>query len=278
MEYAHRVDGERRIKLEEFDPREKAGLDRQKAEKETARYIDELIELQELLYAAGSQSLLVVLQGRDTSGKDGTIRHVTGPLNSQSCTVASFKVPTPEELAHDFLWRIHAQTPSRGYIRVFNRSHYESVLVERVHELVPKEVWQRRYAHINAFEKLLADASTIVVKFYLHISKEEQEERLLEREKDPTKAWKLSEGDWKERELWDDYTSAYEDALNKCSTRYAPWFIVPADRKWFRNLAVAQALREALVPFKNNWLAKLEEMGRERKKAIEEYRKQGEQS
>jgi PPK2 family polyphosphate:nucleotide phosphotransferase len=273
MAYAHRVDGERRIKLKDYDPRESAGLERDKAEQETARYIDELVELQELLYAAGSESLLIVLQGRDTSGKDGIIRHVIGPLNSQSCTVASFKVPTSEELAHDFLWRIHAQTPGRGYIRVFNRSHYESVLVERVHKLVPPNVWQARYEHINAFERLLADASTIIVKFYLHISKEEQEQRLLEREKDPTKAWKLSEGDWKEREYWDDYTAAYEDALNKCSTEYAPWFIVPADRKWFRNLAVAQALTDVLAPLKKSWLGKLNEMGRERKKAIEEYRR-----
>ncbi len=272
MGYAHRVRGERRIKLADFDPGEDARLTRNEAEAKTAQIIGELIELQELLYAVRLQSLLVVLQGRDTSGKDGTIRHVTGPLNSQSCAVSSFKVPTEEELAHDFLWRVHAQTPIAGHIKLFNRSHYEDVLVVRVHELVPKEIWRSRYEHINAFEKLVADSATIILKFYLHISKDEQERRLLEREKDPLKSWKLSVADWKEREYWDDYTEAYEDALNRCSTRYAPWFIVPADKKWFRNLAVAQTMRDALMPFRQGWLQKLEEVGRERRKAIEEYR------
>ena len=272
MGYAHRVRGERRIKLADFDPGEDAGLTRNEAEAKTAQIIGELIELQELLYAVRLQSLLVVLQGRDTSGKDGTIRHVTGPLNSQSCAVSSFKVPTEEELAHDFLWRVHPQTPLAGHIKLFNRSHYEDVLVVRVHELVPKEIWRSRYEHINAFEKLVADSATIILKFYLHISKDEQERRLLDREKDPLKSWKLSVADWKEREYWDDYTEAYEDVLNRCSTRYAPWFIVPADKKWFRNLAVAQTMRDALMPFRQGWLQKLEEVGRERRKAIEEYR------
>ena len=272
MGYAHRVRGERRIKLADFDPGEDAGLTRNEAEAKTAQIIGELIELQELLYAVRLQSLLVVLQGRDTSGKDGTIRHVTGPLNSQSCAVSSFKVPTEEELAHDFLWRVHAQTPIAGHIKLFNRSHYEDVLVVRVHELMPKQTWRSRYEHINAFEKLVADSATIILKFYLHISKDEQERRLLDREKDPLKSWKLSVADWKEREYWDDYTEAYEDVLNRCSTRYAPWFIVPADKKWFRNLAVAQTMRDALMPFRQGWLQKLEEVGRERRKAIEEYR------
>jgi PPK2 family polyphosphate:nucleotide phosphotransferase len=272
MGYAHRVEGDR-IKLKDFDPSDTAGVKRDKAESKTEEYLTEVIELQELLYAAGAQSLLVVLQGRDTSGKDGVIRHVFGPLNSQSCSVASFKVPTPEELAHDFLWRVHAQTPGVGYIRVFNRSHYESVLVERVHKLVPPDVWKRRFDDINAFERTLVDSSTIILKFYLHISKDEQEKRLLDREKDPTKAWKLSVGDWQEREYWDDYTEAYEDALNKCSSKSAPWFIVPANKKWFRNLAVAEAVRDALAPFKSKWLEKLDVMGRERKQAIDEYRR-----
>lgn len=272
MSYAHRLDGEHQIKLEDFDPAHDAGLKREHAEKKTAELIEELIELQELLYAARRQSLLVVLQGRDTSGKDGTIRHVAGPLNSQSCSVTSFKVPTEEELAHDFLWRIHANTPRAGEIKIFNRSHYEDVLVARVHKLVPKEIWRSRYEHINAFERLLADSSTIILKFYLHISKEEQKERLLEREKDATKSWKLSVGDWKEREYWDDYTAAYEDALNECSSKRRPWFIVPANKKWFRNLAVAEALRDALLPFRQKWLEELEEEGREKRTAIEEYR------
>ena len=272
MAYAQRLDGERRIKLDDFDPAHDAGLKREHAEKKTAELIEESIELQELLYAARRQSVLIVLQGRDTSGKDGTIRHVAGPLNSQSCSVTSFKVPTEEELAHDFLWRIHANTPRAGEIKIFNRSHYEDVLVARVHKLVPKEVWRSRYEHINAFERLLADSSTIILKFYLHISKGEQKERLLEREKDATKSWKLSVGDWKEREYWDDYTAAYEDAVNECSSKRRPWFIVPANKKWFRNLAVAEALRDALMPFRKKWLEELEEEGREKRTAIEEYR------
>jgi PPK2 family polyphosphate:nucleotide phosphotransferase len=273
MSYAHRLEGERPIKLKDFATgAEKAGLKRAEAEEQTARLIEELVELQELLYAAQMQSVLVVLQGRDTSGKDGTISHVTGPLNSQGCTVASFKVPTPAELAHDFLWRVHAQTPARGQMQIFNRSHYEDVLVVRVHELAPEAIWRGRYDHINAFERLLADSSTIILKFYLHISKEEQEQRLREREQDATKAWKLAVGDWKEREHWDAYTEAYEDALNRCSTKHAPWFIVPADKKWFRNLAVAEALRDALAPFKEKWLEKLAEVGRESKQEIEQYR------
>jgi PPK2 family polyphosphate:nucleotide phosphotransferase len=273
MGYAYRVDGKRPVKLEDFDPRDDAGVERDQGEKKTAGIIEELIELQELLYAAQQQSVLVILQGRDTSGKDGAIRHVAGPLDSQSCSVASFKVPTEEERAHDFLWRIHAQTPRTGHIKIFNRSHYEDVLVVRVHNLAPESVWRPRFEHINAFEELLTDSSTILLKFYLHISKDEQKERLLEREQDPTKAWKLAVGDWQEREKWDDYTAAYEDALNHCSTKAAPWFIVPADRKWFRNLAIAEALRDALLPFKKTWLGRLAEEGRARRKEIEEYRR-----
>lgn len=272
MSYAHRIEGKQNIKLADFDPGEQAGLKRQDAEKKTAGFIEELVELQELLYAVRLQSVLVILQGRDTSGKDGTIRHVAGPLDSQSCSVASFKVPTEEELAHDFLWRIHARTPAAGEIKIFNRSHYEDVLVVRVHELVPKKVWRRRYDHINAFEQELADSATIILKFFLNISKEEQEDRLLKREKDPIKAWKLSVNDWQERKYWDNYSAAYEDALNRCSTKQAPWFIVPADKKWFRNLAVAETLRNTLMPFKEGWLEKMNEIGQERKKAIDEYR------
>lgn len=273
MDYAHRVAGKGQIQLHDFDPKADAGVKREEGEKRTAQLIEELIELQELLYAARRQSVLVVLQGRDASGKDGAIRHVTGPLNSQGCEVASFKVPTEEELAHDFLWRIHAQTPAAGYIKIFNRSHYEDVLVARVRKLVPEEVWRARYDHINNFERLLAETGTIILKFYLHISKEEQEERLLKRERDATKFWKLAVGDWKERELWEDYTAAYEDAINRCSAEHAPWLIVPSDRKWFRNLAVAEALRDALQPYREGWLQELEEVGRRELKAIEEYRR-----
>jgi PPK2 family polyphosphate:nucleotide phosphotransferase len=261
MGFGHRLEGERQISLEDFDPREDAGLKRGEAEKKTAQLIEELIELQELLYAARHQSLLVILQGRDTSGKDGTIRHVTGPLNSQNCTVTSFTIPSEEELAHDFLWRVHPQAPSSGQIKIFNRSHYEDVLVVRVHQLVAEQVWRSRYEHINAFERLLADSATIVLKFYLHISNDEQKRRLLKREDDPVKSWKLSVGDWQERDYWDGYTAAYEDVLNRCSTKHAPWFIVPADKKWFRNLAVAQTLRDALKPFRERWLEELKEVG-----------------
>jgi len=270
--YAHRLDGKRQIKLADFDPAEHAGLDREEAEEKTALFIQDLIELQELLYAVRSHSVLIILQGRDTSGKDGTIRHVVGPLDSQSCTVTSFKVPTEEELAHDFLWRIHNSTPRAGDIKIFNRSHYEDVLVVRVHDLAPEEVWRRRYEQINAFEQLLADSATIILKFYLNISKEEQKKRLLKREEDPIKSWKLSVNDWMERKYWNDYTAAYQDALNHCNTKHAPWFIVPADKKWFRNLVVAETLRNALMPFRKSWLEQVEEVGRLKKKAIDEYR------
>lgn len=272
MSYAYRVPTKGKIRLRDYDPRDDGGLQRRNAEEQTAQLLEELDELQVLLYSARQQSLLVILQGRDTSGKDGTIRKVAGPLNPQGCEVSSFKVPTSEELAHDFLWRIHAKTPALGFIRIFNRSHYEDVLVVRVHNLVPEEVWRGRYEQINNFEELLVDSSTIILKFYLHISKEEQEKRLLEREQDPTKFWKLSVNDWKERELWDDYTRAYEDALNRCSREQAPWFIVPADRKWFRNLAVAETLRDALAPYKKAWLKRLEEMGSRELQAITEHR------
>lgn len=277
MGYAHRLEGKHTIKLKDFDPGDVAGLKRKEGEEKTTGLIEELVELQELLYAVRLQSVLVILQGRDTSGKDGTIRSVAGPLDSQGCAVASFKVPTTVELAHDFLWRVHAQTPPVGHIQIFNRSHYEDVLVARVHKLAPKEVWQKRYEHINAFERLLADSSTIILKFYLHISKEEQAQRLLKRQEDPTKSWKLSVGDWKEREYWDEYTSAYEDALNRCAAKHAPWFIVPADKKWFRNLAVAEALREALLPYRERWLERLEEMSRAGRQEIEEYQRNQQQ-
>ncbi len=272
MSYAQKVDGKNKIELKNFTAAVDVDLKRDEGENLTAQIVEELIELQELLYAARQQSVLVVLQGRDTSGKDGTIRHVAGPLNSQGCEVASFKVPTEEELSHDFLWRIHAHAPAAGHIKIFNRSHYEDVLVVRVHDIVPKEIWQKRYEHINNFERLLTDSNTIVLKFYLNISKEEQEERLVKREQDATKFWKLSVGDWKEREFWDDYTAAYEDAINRCSAEHAPWFIVPADKKWFRNLAVAEALRDALLPHKESWMQALEKVGQRELKLIKEFR------
>ncbi len=272
MAYLQKLTGAQPLKLRDFDPEFDAGLDKETGEEKLEKLSAELTRQQELLYAAGTHSLLIVLQGRDTSGKDGTIKTVMGPLNSLGCQVASFKVPTAEELAHDFLWRIHQQTPGKGEITIFNRSHYEDVLVVRVHKLVADKVWRARYDHINAFEKLLADAGTIILKFYLHISKDEQEQRLLEREQDATKYWKLSAGDWKERTYWNDYTRAYEDALNRCSTPHAPWFVVPANKKWFRNLAVAETIVSALRPYEKQWREKLEVIGQREKAAIEEFK------
>lgn len=202
--------------------------------------------LQTALYAESKQALLVVLQGRDTAGKDGTIRRVFGPLNSQSCVVSSFKRPTEYELARDYLWRVHQVVPPKGTIGVFNRSHYEDVLVVRVHNLVPKSVWSQRYDQINDFERMLSENRVRILKFFLHISQEEQKQRLLERLNDPLKNWKFQVGDLEERKRWDDYTEAYEDALERCSTEWAPWYIVPGDRKATRNLLVAQLLVSTL--------------------------------
>ncbi|HTL30765.1 MAG TPA: polyphosphate kinase 2 family protein [Tepidisphaeraceae bacterium] len=220
------------------------------AKEETEKNVTRLVDLQEALYAEAQRSVLVVIQAMDTGGKDGTIRHVFKGVNPQGCRVAAFKVPSADELAHDYLWRIHKQTPPKGIITIFNRSHYESVLVERVHKLVPKERWEKRYDHINAFEKLLADEGTTIVKFFLHISKDEQKERLDARQKDPKKNWKWNPNDLKERELWDDYQKAYEDAIEKCSTDCAPWYIIPADHKWFRNWAVGETLVKTIGEIK----------------------------
>jgi PPK2 family polyphosphate:nucleotide phosphotransferase len=272
MAYLQKLTGEHPVKLRDFDPEFDAGLNKETGAEKLKQLSAELTRLQELLYAAGQHSVLIVLQGRDTSGKDGTIKSVMGPLNSLGCQVASFKVPTEKELAHDFLWRIHQQTPGKGEITIFNRSHYEDVLVVRVHKIVPDKVWRSRYVHINDFEKLLAESNTIVLKFYLHISKEEQEKRLLERAEDPEKYWKLSVGDWKEREHWNDYTRAYEEALNQCSTPHAPWFVVPANKKWFRNLAIAEAIVNALKPYERQWRSRLEKIGQKEKAEIEAYR------
>jgi PPK2 family polyphosphate:nucleotide phosphotransferase len=273
MSYAHKIDGSKIISLSDFEADNNGGLSRDEGEARLEKLVEELTDLQELLYAASQMAVLIVLQGMDTSGKDGTIRLVTGPLNSQGCEVASFKVPTERELSHDFLWRIHQQTPQRGHIKIFNRSHYEDVLVVRVHHLVKEEVWKKRYAHINNFENLLADSRTIILKFFLHISKDEQEKRLLDREQDTEKFWKLSVGDWKEREHWNDYQAAYTEAINKCSSPSAPWFIVPANRKWFRNLAVAEEIVSALRPFRQQWLDSLSEVGKVEKARIDEFRR-----
>ena len=213
---------------------------------EIEAYSQKLHDLQYLMYAEGKRSLLICLQGRDAAGKDGTINHVLGAMNPQGCPVTGFKVPSKEEAAHDFLWRYHQHTPSRGQVAIFNRSHYEDVLVQRVHKMVPKDVWSQRYEHINNFEKLLYDNDTHILKFYLHIDAEEQLERFKTRIVDPARHWKISEGDYAERPFWDAYTAAFEDALSKCSTKHAPWFIIPSNHKWFRNLAISRIVSETL--------------------------------
>jgi PPK2 family polyphosphate:nucleotide phosphotransferase len=260
--FAYTLEPGQPVQLSEYETRYRGELSRKQGEKLFEEYAKELDDLQEMLYATGTHSLLVVLQGMDTSGKDGTIRNVFQYVSTIGCRVQSFKVPTEEELAHDFLWRVHRATPARGNIAVFNRSHYEDVLVVRVRNLAPEAVWQKRYQQINDFERLLVENNTIVLKFFLHISKDEQKERLLERQEKVVKAWKLAVSDWEERQWWDDYQRAYEEALAHCTTPAAPWIIVPADRKWFRNLAVAQAIVEALRPYQQEWMATLEQMSK----------------
>jgi PPK2 family polyphosphate:nucleotide phosphotransferase len=205
-----------------------------------------LERLQGLLYAEHKHKILIVLQGLDTAGKDGTIRSVFSGINPQGVHIASFKVPTAAELDHDFLWRIHSQVPGRGELVIFNRSHYEDVLVVRVHNLVPEAVWRQRYDEINNFEKMLAEEGTTILKFYLNISKDEQKQRLQDRLDDPKKNWKFNPGDLKERELWDQYINAYEDAINETSTKWAPWYVVPANHNWYRNLCVISTIVETL--------------------------------
>ena len=263
------------VKLKDYDPNyTDSETERDSAATELQQLGDELSELQELMAAAQQQSLLMILQGMDTSGKDGTIRHVLGRVNPQGCLVHAFKEPTEEELAHDFLWRVHKATPGKGVMGVFNRSHYEDVLIARIHNLVPKDVWSRRYQKINDFEKLLADNQTIILKFFLHISNDEQERRLLAREQDKDKAWKISASDLVDRQYWDDYQQAYEDVLDKCSTDIAPWYIVPANHKWYRNLAIAQTLVDTMRQYKAEWKKKLEARGQKELEALKKMREQ----
>ena len=220
--------------------------DKTEGEAVAAKNLATLRELQDVLYAQGKYSLLIVLQAMDAAGKDGTIDHIFSGVNPQGCHVTSFKVPTPIEKAHDFLWRIHEAAPAKGMIGIFNRSHYESVLVERVHEYAPKDVWKARYDHINNFERLLANEGTVILKFFLHISKEEQAERFQARLDDPSKNWKFNPGDLEERKLWDQYQEAYADAISKCSTPEAPWYVIPADKKWYRNAEISDIIVRTL--------------------------------
>ncbi|MFZ5829287.1 MAG: polyphosphate kinase 2 family protein [Planctomycetota bacterium] len=236
-----------KTKLADIDPDDTGDLRKKKdAEDELAENVAALADLGYRLYAENRRALLLVLQGMDTSGKDGTIRHAMRGFNPQSCMVKPFKQPSVEELDHDFLWRIAKALPPRGHVGIFNRSHYEDVLVVRVHNLVPPEVWKTRYERINSFEKLVSEGKTRIVKVFLHISKDEQRKRLQARLDDPRKRWKFSSADLKERGYWEDYQQAYQDAIDKCSTDYAPWHIVPANRKWYRNLVVSRLLRKTL--------------------------------
>jgi PPK2 family polyphosphate:nucleotide phosphotransferase len=235
-----------RVDLSAIDPGATHGFDRESAADETADLLRRLADLQDRLWAEARHAILVVLQGIDAAGKDGTIGKVMEAFNPQGCVVSAFKVPTPEELAHDFLWRVHRRVPAKGEIGIFNRSHYEDVLVVRVHELVPRSVWQPRYGRIREFEELLAQTGTTIVKLFLYIDRDEQRERLQARYDDPTKRWKFSLGDLDERARWNDYIAAYEDALAETSTAAAPWYVIPANRKWFRNLAVATVLADTI--------------------------------
>lgn len=247
-----RVGPKQRARLAHRDPSDTSALPKGKKDsaEKTRDLQTRLGELQELLFAEHEQKVLIILQGMDTSGKDGTIRNVLSECSPQGIRVASFKKPTQEELDHDYLWRIHAAVPAAGELTVFNRSHYEDVLVVRVHSKQPKSFWTRRYEQINAFESMLASTGTTILKFFLHISEDEQLERLRARIEDPTKRWKFQHGDLEERKLWPEYMKAYEDAIDATSTDIAPWYIVPANAKWFRNYVVAKTIVDKLESLK----------------------------
>jgi PPK2 family polyphosphate:nucleotide phosphotransferase len=245
-----RVAPGRRFRLANVDPGDTHGFSRDAGLEATQRELAQLAELQDRLWAEARHAVLVVLQGIDTSGKDGVINKVMTALNPQGCAVTSFKVPSAEELAHDYLWRVHQHVPRHGEIGVFNRSHYEDVLVVRVHGLVPKRVWSRRYDQINQFERILTENGTTVVKFFLLIDRDEQRARIQARFDDPAKRWKFSMGDLDERRLWDDYQAAFQDALTRTSSDWAPWHVIPANHKWFRDLAVASILRASIAGLK----------------------------
>jgi PPK2 family polyphosphate:nucleotide phosphotransferase len=254
-----------KIRLDRISADPPKGVSKEKARERFAKLGEELFDLQDQMWGAKVNSVLIVLQGRDSAGKDGAIKHVAGCLNPRGVRVHSFGVPTDEEREHDFLWRVHRHAPRLGEFAIFNRSHYEDVLVVRVHDLVPRKLWRERYGHIADFEELLAEHGTIVLKYFLHVSKKEQKERLLERERDPRAAWKLNANDWKEREYWDDYTEAYEDAISRTAAPHAPWIVVPANAKWYRNLVVAESIVEALREHRKVWSRTLDDMGRKRR-------------
>ncbi len=236
-----------KLRLNHLDPAYKGRQElAETATEETEHYRAKLAHQQALLYAERKHSLLVVLQALDAGGKDGTVNHVFTALNPQGTTVVGFKQPTPQELAHDFLWRVHPHAPGRGEVAIFNRSHYEDVLVTRVHKLIDEATWTARYERIREFETELIENNTTILKFFLHISKEEQLARFAERLEDPKRNWKISESDYKERELWDDYIGAFEDAISATTTHEAPWYVIPSNHKWFRNLAVSQIMADKM--------------------------------
>ena len=268
MPYAKKfiVPAKSRVKLSDIDPSFKGDHESHKdALEELTQGQATLRKLQELFYADGRKSLLICLQGMDTAGKDGTINHIFGAMNPQGCSVAPFKEPSREEKAHDFLWRIHMAAPRQGQVTIFNRSHYEDVLVVRVHKLVPESVWSARYDQINDFEKNLVANNTHILKFFLHISKDEQLKRFKDRLDDPAKQWKISEADYSERKFWDDYQSAYEEALSRCSTKIAPWYVIPANHKWFRDLAITRIVCQYLEGLNLNFPEPTVDLGRIRK-------------
>lgn len=246
LRQALRVKPGSRVKLASLDPGATFGHSKDAATAELAAGLARLTRLQDRLWAENKRRVLIVLQGIDASGKDGTVNHVMSAFNPMGCSVTSFKVPTPIEAAHDFLWRVHQRTPGNGEIAIFNRSHYEELLVVRVHDFVPKRVWSQHFDQINEFERLLTDEGTTILKFFLMIDRDEQKTRLQSRIDDPTKNWKFKLGDLAERKLWDRYMVAYEDILRRCSTDYAPWYVIPANRNWFRNLAIADIVADTL--------------------------------
>ena len=254
---AHKIPPHTRVHLRDYPTNADGGLDKKEGEAQLEPLLEELEELQELMWGAQTHALLAVLQGRDAAGKDGVINHVFNAIDPQGLQVTAFKVPSEEEADHDFLWRIHSAVPRKGVVGVFNRSQYEQVLVVRVHDLAPPAQIEAAYDQINHFERLLTETNTLVVKFYLHLSRDEQRERLLAREKEVGKAWKLNPGDWAERPYWDAYTQAYEEAMSRCSPDSAPWYVIPADRKWAAHLAVAQVLVDTLRPYRQGWVDKL---------------------
>jgi len=245
-----KVEPGRKVRLASLDPNVKFGFEKGSAADLTAKNLERMTDLQDRLWAEAKRSVLIVLQGIDAAGKDGTIHKVMEAFNPQGCPVSSFKVPNSEELAHDFLWRIHKRVPGKGEIGIFNRSHYEDVLVVRVHDIVPKSVWSKRYDEINDFERMLSDTGTTIVKLFLSIDRDEQRQRFQERYDDPKKRWKFSMGDLDERKLWDQYQAAFDDMLSKTSTDWAPWYVIPANRNWLRNLAVSTIVADTLEGLK----------------------------